>query len=191
MTGSRLSLGAWTQELTRRVEFLRSWVDFGPPVVYWLPAFSFPQGFVTAALQARARATATPIDELKLACAAVQGPADGSGLTTPPSTGMYVCGLQLEGAVWDAAAGTLADAPAGTLSSPLPVLHLYPVSISEPDPPATSAYSCPVYRTASRAGALNTTGISSNYITSLYLSSSKPASHWVMRGVAALCQPAE
>jgi dynein heavy chain len=34
------------------------------PKLYWLPAFFFPQGFLTAVLQIHARKTKLPVDSL-------------------------------------------------------------------------------------------------------------------------------
>jgi dynein heavy chain len=43
-------LSSWVQDLIHRVEFISQWLYHGPPKTYWLPAFFFPQGFMTAAL---------------------------------------------------------------------------------------------------------------------------------------------
>ncbi len=49
-------------------------------------------------------------------------------------------------------------------------------------------YECPLYRTSSRAGTLSSTGISTNFVTSVNLPTNQPPEFWVMRGVALLCQ---
>ena len=58
-------LGSWVTDMIARVEFLRDWLERGPPISYWVPAFFFPQGFMTATLQTYARKTMIPIDTLK------------------------------------------------------------------------------------------------------------------------------
>lgn len=58
-------LGSWVADLIARVAFLAGWLYEGPPASYWAPAFFFPQGFMTAAMQTYARKTRTPIDALK------------------------------------------------------------------------------------------------------------------------------
>lgn len=50
-------LAAWVADLIARVEFLGKWLYEGAPASYWVSAFFFPQGFMTAALQAYARKT--------------------------------------------------------------------------------------------------------------------------------------
>lgn len=50
-------LSSWVADLILRVEFIGKWLYEGNPMTYWLPAFFFPQGFMTAALQAYARKT--------------------------------------------------------------------------------------------------------------------------------------
>ena len=50
-------LSSWINDLISRIEFMGQWLYNGPPMTYWLPAFFFPQGFMTAALQTYARKT--------------------------------------------------------------------------------------------------------------------------------------
>jgi len=58
-------LGAWTRDLRRRVGFIRRWLRRGRPVMFLLPAFFFPQGFLTAVLQRHARKYGLPISSLE------------------------------------------------------------------------------------------------------------------------------
>lgn len=57
-------LASWTADLIERVAFFRKWVDRGVMDSYWLSAFFFPQGFMTAAMQSYARKTMISIDSL-------------------------------------------------------------------------------------------------------------------------------
>lgn len=50
-------LSSWVPDLIARVQFLTKWLLEGAPPTFWVPAFFFPQGFMTAALQGYARKT--------------------------------------------------------------------------------------------------------------------------------------
>jgi len=58
-------LSSWVKDLVQRLEFMQSWVK-EEPQSYWVPAFFFPQGFMTSVLQTYARnpENPTPIDVL-------------------------------------------------------------------------------------------------------------------------------
>lgn len=44
------SLSSWIPDLIKRVDFLSKWLYEGAPITFWVSAFYFPQGFMTAAL---------------------------------------------------------------------------------------------------------------------------------------------
>lgn len=118
----------------------------------------------------------------------------------PPEDGIYVDGLWLEGAHWDADARCLAASEPGVMCAPLPVVHFTPAA--NYTPPADE-YACPLYKTSARVGVLSTTGCSTNFVLCVSLpvggqdnrssSSSRPSDGgavdaWVLQGVALLCQ---
>lgn len=58
-------LGSWTMDLVSRVAHFHSWANTThPPVQFWLAAFTFPTGFLTAVLQTSARRQEISIDTL-------------------------------------------------------------------------------------------------------------------------------
>jgi len=49
-------LASWTRDLAQRVEQFEKWSTTAhAPTVFWLSAFTFPTGFLTAVLQTSAR----------------------------------------------------------------------------------------------------------------------------------------
>ena len=49
-------LASWTRDLVLRVEQFEKWATSAhPPMIFWLSAFTFPTGFLTAILQTSAR----------------------------------------------------------------------------------------------------------------------------------------
>ncbi|MNE37544.1 Dynein heavy chain and region D6 of dynein motor [compost metagenome] len=107
----------------------------------------------------------------------------------PPKTGVYVRGLHLQGARWDSDAGSLVESNAGELFTEMPTLWLEPIE-KEESTKKSLQYDCPVYKTTSRAGALSTTGISTNFVMSVQLNIGiyKSEDHWIQRGVALLLE---
>ena len=58
-------LASWVADLLSRVRFVRLWLEDGQPRVFDLPAFYFPQGFMTAVLQLHARKYKLAINTLR------------------------------------------------------------------------------------------------------------------------------
>jgi dynein heavy chain, axonemal len=158
--------------------------DEGAPPIFWLPGFFFAQSFFTAALQNYARARSMPIDVVAYGFEMLS--LDPSSHTAPPAEGVYVHGLFLEGAGWDAGRRQLCEAAPRALFTPAPCVYLRPHEASEV--PVTPSYSCPLYRTAERKGTLATTGHSTNFVMFVQLPSDVAEAHWVLRGAALLCQ---
>lgn len=186
-------LAGYVDDVCKRLAFLQGWIDNGQPKVFWLGGFSFTQSFLTAVLQNYARKHGVEIDTLAWQFAPV--PPHAAANLPPPGDGAYVDGLYLEGAGWDAAAGTLGEPPAGRLVSPFPILHLQPTADAATvaggaEYDAEGMYECPLYKTSERRGVLLTTGHSTNFVMEVSLRAGRhPPVHWVKRGTALLCQP--
>lgn len=178
-------LSSWFKDFVERVDFLHRWLADGPPTTFWISSFFFPQGFFTSALQAHARKHMLPIDQL-LFRAQVMKSMGVFDTPTPPENGVYIHGMYMEGARWNAVDGHIDESHPGELFALVPVLWLQPKMIDEPKPDGT--YECPFYKTNVRAGTLSTTGHSTNHVCNFDIPSALEAGHWVRRGAALISQ---
>ena len=179
-------LASWFDDTLARIEFLRDWNDNGIPTSFWISGFFFPQGFLTGVLQTHSRTFKIPIDDIKFRTNVTHcGTPDQ--VEDPPETGVYIHGLYMEGARFNRDAMAIDESMKGELFTPVPVIWLEPVPRSTVTARADT-YACPMYKTSARAGALSTTGLSTNFVLSLeFDAGSKQPDHWILRGVALLC----
>lgn len=92
-------------------------------------------------------------------------------------SGVYVYGLYLDGAGWDRRNARLMEPQAKVLYTLLPVVHVYAINVDRPK--SANLYECPVYKKPNRTDL--------TYIFPLLLKTSKDPDHWILRGVALLC----
>lgn len=90
--------------------------------------------------------------------------------------GVYIHGLSLDGAAWDKRNARLIEASPKVLFAALPVVHMYAIQQQAKDP---RLYQCPVYKKPMRTDL--------NYITFMVMKTVHSPDHWILRGVAALC----
>ena len=102
----------------------------------------------------------------------------------PPSEGVYIHGLFLDGAGWDRKGCKLTEPPLKALFCPLPVAHVYAINVAD-QARDHKVYICPVYKKPRRTDL--------TYITALKLRTPTAPSYaanpdyWTLRGVALLC----
>ncbi|CBZ53336.1 GI17927, related [Neospora caninum Liverpool] len=175
-------LAAWFTDMGQRVEHIREWMTRGQPKSFWLPAYFSPDALLAAAIQAHARQYKVPVDCLTLKATVVKARASYQLAAFPPR-GIYVHGLFLQGAGWNASEQRLCESELGVLFEPMPVILLEPGAPVEERRTKEEPrfYSCPLYKTPERKGV-------GNYIHSLDLPTDHPPVHWILRGVALLCQ---
>ena len=187
-------LNPWVQELIDRLTFLNTWIDEGIPNSFWVPGFYFPQAFFTGARQNYARKYKLAIDKVEFDFV-WRKEIDGDEITNAAKDGVYIYGLWLEGARWNAETKSLDDSKPKQLYTKAPLIHLDPKL--DRKPPERGVYRCPVYKTLLRRGTLSTTGHSTNFVMWIEAPSNrsdfinnleKPDQDvWIRAGVAGFC----
>ncbi|XP_018046945.1 PREDICTED: dynein heavy chain 3, axonemal [Atta colombica] len=176
-------LGSYVNDLLARLQFLQDWIDHDAPNVFWISGFFFTQSFLTAVLQNYARMHKIPIDQLDFEFEFTRFE---SSVDAAPSYGVYISGLFLEGARWNRETRLLDESKPKIMFDVLPIIWLKSGEKAKFD--IKNVYYCPVYKTSARRGELATTGHSSNFILYILIPTDLDESHWINRGVAALCQ---
>ncbi|KAI4493628.1 hypothetical protein M0804_001804 [Polistes exclamans] len=142
-------LGAWTRDLISRIEHFASWAEtMHPPVLFWLAAYTFPAGFLTAVLQTSARMLNISIDTLSWEF--VVQTVDDSTIIEPPTDGVYVRSMFLEGAGWDKKNAMLVEPAPMQLVYDMPVIHFKPTERLKKK--TKGLYTCPTYYYPQRSG---------------------------------------
>ena len=173
-------LASWIKDFQRRIDFFQSWCEKGQPSSFWLPGFYYPQGFMTGALQTHARRYQLPIDTLNFGFL-VKNMEGAEDVADPPEDGMYISGLYLEAARWDRRQKRLKTSNPGEMMSLMPIIHFTPLQNYIPNP---ADYQAPLYKTNLRAGVLNTTGQSTNYILDVGLPTDENPRFWILMATA-------
>ncbi|KAM4041697.1 dynein axonemal heavy chain 8 [Anomaloglossus baeobatrachus] len=170
------TLGFWFTELLKRNSQFTSWIYEGRPNVFWMTGLFNPQGFLTAMRQEVARAhKGWTLDGVYMQSVVLKHMKEE--IRAPPAEGVYIHGLFLEGAGWDRKTAKLTECTPKVLFTMLPVLHLS--AVNSPGATDPNSYLCPVYKKPERTDL--------SYVTTVSLKTSEPPGHWILRGVATLC----
>ncbi|XP_010219892.1 PREDICTED: dynein heavy chain 8, axonemal [Tinamus guttatus] len=170
------TLGFWFTELLERNSQFSTWIFEGRPNVFWMTGFFNPQGFLTAMRQEATRAhKGWALDTVTIHNEVLKQTKEE--ITVPPSEGVYIYGLYLEGAGWDRRNGKLIESTPKILFVQLPVVHIFAINTAIPKD--SKLYVCPIYKKPRRTDL--------TYITVIYLRTVLSADHWILRGVALLC----
>ncbi|XP_072759448.1 dynein axonemal heavy chain 2 [Anoplolepis gracilipes] len=173
-------LGAWTRDLINRVEHFANWAQTThPPLLFWLAAYTFPTGFLTAVLQTSARLWNVSIDSLSWEFTVFT--TDESAIIEPPMDGVYIRSIFLEGAGWDKENGILIEPAPMQLVCNMPVIHFRPVE--QVKKKAKELYNCPCYYYPLRCGDQTR----SAFVVAVDLKAGPQSpDYWVKRGTALL-----
>lgn len=181
------SLGLWYSSLIARDEQYNSWLEKGRPKSYWMTGFMNPQGLLTAMKQEVCRAHKNQkwaLDDL-VYHTEVTSFDRVDQIKAPPSEGIYIHGLFLDGAAIKN--GILSESEPKQLFTSAPIIFCSANTrtIQEKSKKEIfgklGPYECSVYKYASRTDR--------NLIFSVNLKTTedKKPSHWIMRGVSLLC----
>ncbi|XP_045354026.1 dynein axonemal heavy chain 8 isoform X3 [Leopardus geoffroyi] len=170
------TLGFWFTELLERNAQFSTWIFEGRPNVFWMTGFFNPQGFLTAMRQEVTRAhKGWALDSVTIHNEVLRQTKEE--ITSPPVEGVYIYGLYMDGAAWDRRNGKLTESTPKVLFTQLPVLHIFAINSIAPKDP--KLYVCPIYKKPRRTDL--------TFITVVYLRTVLSPDHWILRGVALLC----
>lgn len=169
------TIGFWFTELLERNEQFNKWVFEVKPNVFWMTGFFNAQGFLTAMRQEVTRAhKGWSLDSVMLTNDVTKFTKED--IVNGPPEGVYIYGLFLDGAAWDRRNSKLVEPHPKVLFSALPVVHMFAIQTAPKDP---KMYGCPVYKKPTRTDL--------TFITAIQLRTTLNPDHWILRGVAALC----
>jgi len=179
-------LASWTRELGDRVKFFETWVEDGPPVVFWLNSFFFPQGFLSSTIQSYARKNSMPIDRVTFKFQIMERKDPHDQHIVEPIEGCYTYGYFLEGCRYNQQIQSLAPSEPREFFFVMPLLWYLPSTDWRLPRGVEHSYTAPLYKVPSRRGALSTTGASTNFVTVMDLPSRHDVETWILAGVAVL-----
>jgi dynein heavy chain len=171
-------LASWTRDLLLRYEHFAEWAKGNEPKQFWLGAFTFPTGFLTAVLQRSARKNNVPVDILGWEFIPVL---EDEQIQQQQKEGVYIRNLYLEGASWDRKNGCLKEPKPMELITPLPPILFKPIEAKKKA--NKNVYTCPLYYFPIRSG----TRERPSFVIAMELRAGGfEQDFWIKRGTAAL-----
>ncbi len=183
------SLGLWFSSLVDRDAQYRTWLSSGRPNSHWLTGFFNPQGMLTAMKQEvmrKHRADKWALDDV-VYHTAVTSHETVDQIRAPPSEGVYIHGLFLDGAGWSIKENNIVESLPKKLFVQMPVLHVSAnvkmdqAKIVRKMFGPIGPYICPCYKYAYR------TDRHRIFFINLQCTADHPPSHWGLRGIAIVC----
>nr|WAW84832.1 axonemal dynein heavy chain 10 [Halisarca dujardinii] len=169
------SLGNWMIHFLRRHGQYHVWVEDKEPYVMWLSGLHIPESYLTALVQATCRKKSWPLDRSTLYTNVTEF-TDPEQVTERASSGCYVTGLYLEGAIWDHKNLCLLKSPPKVLVEELPILKVTPTEAHRLK--LQNTFRTPVYTTSDRRNAMGV-----GLVFEADLATFEHISHWVLQGV--------
>lgn len=184
------TLGLWFSSLISRDEQNRTWLNSKRPNCFWLTGFFNPQGMLTAMKQEVTRKHSKTdkwaLDDV-VYHTEVTNFERPEQVRSPPSEGVYIYGLFMDGASWNKTDGTIVESEPKKLFTSLPVLFVSSLSKelehkSRKDTyGALGPYLCPCYKYPARTDRYLI------FMVTMKCPASRAPRHWGLRGVALLC----
>lgn len=100
-------------------------------------------------------------------------------ISAPPTAGVYVYGLFLEGAAWSRTHSRLIESKPKILFDPMPVMHISAVNNVEGNTSKSLNYVCPIYKKPKRTDR--------TFIATVNLKTNVAPETWTLRGCCLLC----
>eukprot|EP00931_Biecheleriopsis_adriatica_P100950 TRINITY_DN76187_c0_g1_i1.p1 TRINITY_DN76187_c0_g1~~TRINITY_DN76187_c0_g1_i1.p1 ORF type:complete len:4582 (-),score=777.11 TRINITY_DN76187_c0_g1_i1:88-13833(-) len=172
---------SYLHDLGERFNFIRSYLEQGPPILFWLSGLFAPRAFCQALLQEFARSQRLPMQSVTMETHIVPDMP-----TEKPERGVCVRGLYLQNCRWDEEHCILEESEIGALWVPCPLIWLRPVEISQTLNVHTLCYECPLYDMAFLPENCERLP---NLVSHLSLRVGEEGpDHWLRRGARALLQ---
>ncbi|KAL7489135.1 hypothetical protein ACHAW6_014715 [Cyclotella cf. meneghiniana] len=171
---SMKSLGSWAKNFVDRFVQLDEWLNNPSeiPTVTWLSGLINPTSFLTAVCQVTAQKNQWELDKLvtftRVTKMMTVNEVDGNS-----RDGVYITGLNLQGASWDINGTQIEKSRSKEMFCPMPIMNVKAVPKERAN--VGGVYHCPTYMTEQRGP---------TWFFNAQLRTASPPSRWILAGVA-------